>query len=218
MGHRSELKENVLAAKVEKGLLWVLEHKIPIAVFAGVLVFGLMVASVVIIRRNEKREEHWGRMAQAQSFINQNQLAQARQILTDIKADGPDHNTSLYISYYLGQAHLAEKNYQEATQNFSDVVSMSGNFPMTPLALSNLGHSYEGLKDFSKAAETYQAFMDQFNDHFMAPRIQLAMGRSLVKSGDYENGKAALEQLIDLYPTSPWSENARRILDKIESR
>ncbi|OVE77669.1 hypothetical protein BVX98_02070 [bacterium F11] len=218
MSKKSELKENVLAAKVEKALSWILDYKVPVLAFLGVLIFGLLVGSVFILRRNEKRELVWARLSQAQSLLAINQLSQARQILTETRTESPDLTTLLFSSYYMGQVELADEKFEDALPLFEEVVEKGGKALITPLALSNLGYTQERLGNFSEASQTYQQFMDQYGEHFMAPRVQLSLGRSLLKAGEMENGKIALDQLVDLYPTSPWAENARQILDKSESR
>jgi TolA-binding protein len=86
------------------------------------------------------------------------------------------------------------------------------------LALSNLGFAYEQKKEYKNAAETLQKYMDAYADHFLAPRVQLAIGRNWALSGDTDAAKKTLSQLIDLYPTSEWAQNARLIMDKFISR
>jgi TolA-binding protein len=46
----------------------------------------------------------------------------------------------------------------------------------------------------------------------------LGLGRSLAAAGKIDEAKKALGQLIDLYPTSHWAENARSIMDKFKTR
>ena len=114
--------------------------------------------------------------------------------------------------------NISKKNYDEAISQLTIVANASKQTPLTPLALSNLAFAYEENGDPLQAALTYQRFMDSYSEHFLAPHVQLSLGRAYADAGETVQAQASLEQLIDLYPTSPWSENARRILDKLESR
>jgi TolA-binding protein len=80
-----------------------------------------------------------------------------------------------------------------------------------------LGFAYEQKGDYAGAAQTYRQFMTDHAEHFLAPRIQLALGRSLAMSNQPQAAQEALGHLIDLYPTSPWAENARQIMDKLKT-
>jgi TolA-binding protein len=218
MSTRSELKENILASKVEVGLSWILAHRIPVLVAMGVSIGVILIGSVFIIRKKEKSETDWTRLSQAQFLAAEKNFAAAESIFDDITKTNPGSDVALYARYQLAEMKITEKKFDEAIQILTSVVSESQNKPAHPLALSNLGYAYEEKGDFSKAADTYRQFMSQFAEHFLAARVQLRLGVSLTRSGDAEGGKKALGQLIDLYPTSPWAENARRFMDKSKTR
>ncbi len=219
MSTKSELKENILADKLETVVKWGMENRPKVLGGLVFLVMAGLISSVFIIRSQETNEVNWTRLTQAQTLMSQSRNPQSREILTDIRSHSPNTPAFLYATFYLGELNLTEKKYDEATANFSEVVAQTGKQePLRPLALSNLGHAQEQKKDFQAAAKTYQQFTEEYPDHFMAPRVQLELGRNLSLSGEKEAAKKILGQLMDLYPTSPWAENARRIMDKIETR
>ncbi len=84
--------------------------------------------------------------------------------------------------------------------------------------MNNLAFAFEQQKKYDQAAAVFGRFMVEHGDHFLAPRVQLSLGKNLALSGKTEEAKKALQQLIDLYPTSPWAENARSFLDKNKTR
>jgi TolA-binding protein len=215
---RSELKENLLAHYLDRTILWVKGNLQIIVGALIILVVGGLMSSVFIIRRNEARDKNWVRMAQAEALFKQNDSVNARKILSDIIQLSPGTNEALFASHYMGEIALAEKKFDEAVALYSDVVAKSGKSPLKPLALSNLAFSYSEKKDFQAAAQTYKQFMNSYAEHFMAARNQLAWGTVLLKTGETEAAKETLGQLIDLYPTSPWAENARQIMDKLTTR
>lgn len=218
MGTRSELKENVLASHVEEFLKWILEFKVQIGVTLGAVIFGVLLASVFYLRRQDEKEYNWTRLSQVQFLIDQKRYEEALGILDDVLAKTPNRSETIYATYMKGLVLLDEKKYGEAAELFRQVADKSGKLALKPLALVNLGFVQEEEGKYSDAAQTYQEFMDQFDDHFLAPRVQLNLGESLIKSGNADKAKEVLNQLIDLYPTSDWAENSRRILDKLKSR
>jgi len=215
---RSELKENLLANELEIALKWAMGHLPVIFAGLGALVVGALISSVFIIRRSEARDRNWVRLAQGQSQERQKDNANAEKIFNEIKDNNPGTAESLFATYYLGTAALDEKKYGEAVRFFSDAVAKAGKSPLKPLALTNLAFSYEENKDYQSAANTCKQFMNSYAEHFLAARNQLEWGRVLMKAGEIDAAKETLGQLVDLYPTSPWAENARQIMDKLASR
>ena len=218
MSTKADLKENVLAAKVEIALKWVLANRGPVLTVLGIFVAVLLIGSVFMIRRQELRNTTLTRLALAESLISQQQYDRGTQILQDIRAGATSGSILVQVAYQQGLASLGLKNYDQAAQYFSEAVDKSAGSPVRPLALSNLGFTYEQKKDFAAAAQAYGRFMTEYGEHFLAPRVQLALGRSLAADGKWEDAKKALTQLIDLYPTSTWAENARSIMDKNKTR
>lgn len=218
MSTKAELKENVLANHVETVLRWVLMNRGPVLTGIGVLIAAILLGSVFMIRRRENRDVQSTQIAMAESFLGQRQFDRAAQVLQDIRTKATDPSIIVRTAYFQGVTALEQKNYEQAAGFFREAADRAQGTPMKPLALANLGFALEEKKDFDAAVMTYGQFMSEFGDHFLAPRVQLAIGRSFLLSGKEEEGKKALNQLIDLYPTSPWAQNARSIMDKNKSR
>ncbi|MCB4755435.1 MAG: tetratricopeptide repeat protein [Elusimicrobia bacterium] len=218
MSVKAELKENILATKVEGVVKWGIDHRPLVLMAAVALLASVLISSVFILRAKERRDLNWTRLAQAQSYLAQKQFATAQSILEEIQKTAPNTTEALHAAYTLGLVSLETKNDAAAINAFSTVANLPGNHPLRPLALSNLGYAYEQKKDHRLAAQTLQRFIDQYADHFLAARTQLSVGRNWALAGDKEAATKALTQLIDLYPTSEWAKNARVIMDKIKTR
>lgn len=212
---RSELKENVLAHYLENLIKWSMNNLPIILGGLGVVVIVILAGSVFFLKRQEAKNLNWTRMAQAQALVRQGDLTNSQSIFNEIKTKSPNTTEALFAAYFLGDIALSEKKFDQAITLFSDVVQEAGSLAIKPLALSNLAFSFEEKKDFAMAANTYKQFMNSYAEHFLAPRVQLSWGRALLKSGETEAAKETLGQLVDLYPTSPWAENARQTLDKL---
>lgn len=217
MSVKAELKENLLATQLEGVVRWVVENRPKVLAGAGVLLAALLISSVFILQRADQTKVDWTRLSQAQAFLNAKKYAEAAQILTNVRDTTPDIDAKLYASFYLGQAALAENKVDEAIAQFSSTAQAAFKHPIRPLALSNLGFAQEEKMDFAAAAQTYRQFLSDYPEHFLAARTQLALGRSLAAANDVAGAKEALGRLVDLYPTSPWAENARQIMDKLKT-
>lgn len=218
MSTRAELKENILAAKVEIALTWVLDNRGPLLAGLGIALAALLIGSVFILRSREIKNTNLTRLALVESLVGQEQFDRAAQITVEMHSTITNNALLARIAYFDGLAALGLKDFDRAVKSFTEAVDRSARSPLKPLATSNLGFSLEQKKDYTAASQTYGKFMTEFGEHFLAARIQLALGRSLAAEGKLEEAKKALTQLIDLYPTSHWAENARSIMDKNKTR
>ena len=213
MSRQAELRENVLAAKLEGLIVWIIAHRIPVLIAVGAAVAAVLIGSVFMIRHREAVETATTRLAQAQALLGARQYEQSEKVLSALRNEAPA-SLSARILYYQGVAAIGQKNFEKAEQALSEAAAAARDAALLPLVLSNLGFAQEELGKPQEAARTYRRFMDRYADHFLAPRIQLALGRALLAAGQSEEARKELSNLIDLYPTSEWAEKARALMDK----
>lgn len=218
MSTRSDLKENILASKLEGLVHWVVANRGPVITGGGVVVVALLMGSVFFLRNRGHQDTAQTRFALAQSLVGQRNFDQSAAALQDLKPTVTDKKLGAQISYFQGLSALGLLKYDEAAKFFRESIDLSAGSPLKPLALSNLGFALSEKKDYESAAQTYNQFMTEYGEHFLAPRVQLSLGRVLASAGKIDEAKAALTHLIDLYPTSTWAENARSIMDKLKTR
>jgi TolA-binding protein len=173
MSTKSELKENILATKLESLIKWGMEYRSAVMTVLGIIIIGALIGSVFVLRQKEQNEKTVTRLAQAQAFVGQRRFLEAESILSELHATRPPAPTADLVSYYLGLSLLEQKKYEESKKYFQEIIDRSGTSALKPLAISSLAFSFEELKDYSSAVVLYQKFMSEFSDHFMAPRIQL---------------------------------------------
>lgn len=218
MSRRSELKENILAAKVEVALKFIIDHAVQFAIGGGVALVGVLIASVFFLRSGEAESAAWSRVAYGQALYQQGEYGQARAALQQVVDERPGGDPATVALYFLGAAFYEQNEFEEAERAYREVLEVTDNPHIRPLTLAALGSTLESQGRHGDAAEMYRRFMERHGDHFMAPRTQLALGRALLNNGETDEARDALGQLIDLYPTSGWAENARRFLDNLGSR
>jgi TolA-binding protein len=218
MSHRADLKENILASRLERLLQWILANRSFVLTLLGVSLAAILMASVFMLRSRDAKDVNLTRLGLAQSLISQQQFDGAAKTLEELRAQNPDGRTLLYVLYYQGVAEMGRGKFDKAAEYFTEAVNRSGRSPLRPLSLANLAQAQEQQKNYDAAADTYRKFLADYSNHFMAPRIQLGLGRSLLIGGKKDEAQKAFEQLVDLYPTSVWAENARQLMDKNRSR
>jgi TolA-binding protein len=218
MSSNTDLKENILASKLEGVVQWIVNHRSRVLTGGGVALAAILISSVFILQRSDQTKIDWTRLSQAQALLSMKKYPEAEKIYTEVRNSTPDLDAKFYATFYLGQAALDQNKWDDAIARFSETTSEAIKHPIRPLAMSNLGFSYEQKGDYANAAQTYRQFMAEYAEHFLAPRVQLSLGRSLASAGDIPGAQEALGHLIDLYPTSPWAENARQIMDKFKTR
>ncbi|MCG3205946.1 MAG: hypothetical protein KCHDKBKB_02670 [Elusimicrobia bacterium] len=195
-----------------------MDHRGPVVIGTGILIVASLLSSVFLLRNRQQRDAALTRFAVAQSLVGARKYDQAALILRDLKPTVTDKLLKARISYYEGVAALGLNKFSEAKGFFIQTMDLSVGTPLRPLALSNLGFAQEEEKDYEAATQTYGRFMAEYGEHFLAPRVQLSLGRALFSLGKFDEAKKALVHLIDLYPTSTWAQNARSIMDKLKTR
>jgi TolA-binding protein len=218
MSRQAELKENVLASKLEGIVVWILANRSIVLTVMGVAAAAVLVGSVFVIRRNDLHDANVARIAQAQSLLSAGDSAGAAKILDEARTSGTRGPIAVQADYFRGVAALNAKQFDDAIRFFNEAVLKATGSPLKPLALTDLAFAYEQKHEYDAAARTYGEFMAEFNDHFLAPRNQLALGRTLTEAGKPDEARKALSQLVDLYPSTEWAENARALMDKNKSR
>jgi TolA-binding protein len=218
MSRKAELSENLLAARMEGALLWIFERRVQVLISIGVAVAVLLIGSVFVLRRREQAEQARTKLAYAQSLISQQQFAQADPLLAEVRSSRADADTVRLAAYLGGVSSLEEGKLDDAVKLLTEAVDKSAGHPIRPLARASLGAALEQKNDLPAAIATYGAFISESPDHFLSPRIQLALGRTNLLAGRNDDARKALEHLIDQFPTSEWAENARRLMDKNKTR
>jgi predicted negative regulator of RcsB-dependent stress response len=213
VSERAELKENLLAARLEGVLTWVIERRIQFLISIGVLVAVLLISSVFVLRKREQVDQARTKLAYAQSLVSQRAYAEAAPIIDEVRKANADSDTARLAAYLAGVSAFEQNKLDEAISLLTEAVDRSGGHALRPLARMALGTALEQKKDFPAAVANYGAFLAEMPDHFLSPRVQLSLGRAHLLAGNEAEARKALEHLIDQLPTSEWAENARRLLD-----
>jgi len=218
MSRQAELKENILAHHIENFLMWVIERRVQVLTLLGVVLAAVLIGSVFALRQKEAREQARTKLAYSQALLSQARFAEAATTLDEIRKGPMDTDTARLTAYLRGVASVGQSKADEAVTFLTEAVDLSRNHPIRPLAIADLGSAQEQKKDFEAAIASYALSVSEYPDHFMSPRVMLALGRVQILAGKNDEVADLVERLIDLHPTSEWAENARRLIDKTGKR
>ncbi|MFH1726708.1 MAG: tetratricopeptide repeat protein [Elusimicrobiota bacterium] len=206
---RKQMKENELAAVVEKAALWLRYH--PQTVLWGGI--GTLAAAVIIAvsanRHISVREECWSKLAAAQTYAYSGQIDEAIGQAKSLAEEQPSSAAAGFGILLTGDLLYQQEKFKEAADAYARVLDAQRHEALVPLATAGRGLSQESLGDYRAAADTAQGFLDSFQDHFLAPQVHASLARCLSGLGEAEKAKATYERMEFLYPDTYWAQWAK---------
>ncbi|MBI4396890.1 MAG: tetratricopeptide repeat protein, partial [Elusimicrobia bacterium] len=181
---------------------------------------AIVVAGVlaILVIRNLKilRHRSWEQLAQAQVLASRGQGPQALQSVQEL-INSSRSGKILVLAYLLkGDLLLSEGKNEDAISAYQSASREAGIPEYKALALAGLAAAHEQAGNWPEAEIRYQQFIKEFPEHFLAGRIQEALGRVYMAQQKWTDAQSALERLVTLYPTTVWAQNAQDLLSQIK--
>jgi tol-pal system protein YbgF len=130
----------------------------------------------------------------------------------DVSTDPAGENRAFEAAYNLYKA----ENYQKATAAFGDFLK---NYPQSVHEANVrywMGNAYYLLKDCRNSVGSYQALVDEYQDHPRVPEAMLNIADCQLSLKNKNAAKKTLKQLISQFPGSDASEKAKKRLASIK--
>ena len=127
----------------------------------------------------------------------------------EVAATYPSTAAGLAAEYHVGGALLTLGRLPEAEKAFSDVAARAGSSVYGPMA--KLGRA-EALLGQTKYDDAIKALTDLSADRDGALPVDgvlMELARACVKAGKKEEARAAFKRVVDEFPESPYSQDAR---------
>lgn len=127
-------------------------------------------------------------------------------------ADPAGENRAFEAAYNLYKA----ENYQKATAAFADFLK---HYPQSAHEANVrywMGNAYFLLKDCKNSVGSYQALIEEYQDHPRVPESMLNIADCQLDLKNKTAAKKTLKQLISQFPGSDASEKAKKRLAKIK--
>ena len=123
-----------------------------------------------------------------------------------------------YASLFLAQSLQRTGDAAGARAAAARAIDAAPEGRPTPPALRDAAMVLSSAGDDAGAAALYRRFLDRHADHAEAPRIRLALARSLLAAGRVPEASRALTELWLLAPASPQADDASRQLRVLNER
>jgi len=197
---RDLLKEkDAFLTTSEKIYEFTLRHTRALAIGAAAVILAVL-AGFAFVRSREASEE-----TASTAYELALTSASPEAALEKLRADHPGRRASrlavLALIRLHGEAGAPEKALPLA-ENFLQTLKQA-EISLKPLLLDNLGGLYEMVRDYPRAAQSYQALLDwpYLPDNYKA-NLLLAMGRVRAAAGQPEAAELAYEDLLRSFPDS----------------
>jgi tetratricopeptide (TPR) repeat protein len=197
---RDLLKEkDAFLTTSEKVYEFALRHTRALAVGAAAVTLAVL-AGFAYVRSQEAAEEAAG--AAYEEALN---AASPEAALEKLRADYPGRRAARLAVLTLIRLHTEAGAPEKALPLAENLLRTlkPAEISLKPLLLDNLGGLYETVRDYPRAAQTYQALLDwpSLPDNYKS-NILLAMGRVRDAAGQPEAAQLAYEDLLRSFPDS----------------
>jgi tetratricopeptide (TPR) repeat protein len=136
--------------------------------------------------------------------------SQAIREIEAVLAEYPTSRAAPDAAYQLGNLRYANREYAAARGAYEAAVSAGATDPMRTLALSAIAYTWEGERDFARAAEAFKRAADKIrSDHFLYGDVQVGLARNQELGSQKAAAIATYTQVLKDFPKSRIGEVAR---------
>ena len=220
MAHISkhDLKKNELADFVFLAVDWVKNNLNLFYGIAGTVAAVILIMVFVHFRMSSLSERAADKLAVAQSLLYQGQTAQGLAYLDELIASYGNSDTACKARMTKADFLMASGKFADAEQTLLPVALNGKPKTIVPLALSTLGAAQENQGKFPDAAKTYNNFLNDFPDHYFAPKIYESLARVYELSNTPNEARGVYEKIVTLYPSTAWAQRAQERLGFIQAQ
>jgi len=206
---RQGLKKNELEDVVLWAVNWAKSNRQLFNGIAGILAVSIALTVFFFIRYHTVRERANDKLSFAQANFLQGKPQDGAKILDEIINQYPgttaDYKARLQKAEYLFDL----QDYAGAEKAITPVIEKGRPKTVIPLAMSVLGAVRENAGNYREAIATYNAFLDNYPEHFLTPKIYESLARVYEITGSTQDARSSYEKLATLYPSSPWAQRAQ---------
>ena len=127
----------------------------------------------------------------------------------------PSADAGLTARYYAASALAALGRYAEAEQRFQEVADKAGSKIYGRTAKLGQADAQVAQGKYEPAIAIYKELATTAKDHIPADGVLMALGRASVKAGKMDEATRAFQRVVDEFPTSVYSADARRELEEV---
>ncbi len=159
-----------------------------------------------------------GQPAQGLRFATERERAQAA--LTKLKAAAdayPSTDAGLYARYQEGATYMALGNATQAAAAYQQVIDRDGNGIYGQMARLGLAEAQARAGQYDQAIKTYQELSQRKDGPLPVDGILMQLARTYRDAGKRTEAQQTFNRIVEEFPDSPYTGDARRELDTLKA-
>src|SRR5262245_61822045 len=150
-------------------------------------------------------------------FATERERAQAALTKLKTAADAyPSTDAGIYARYQEGVTQMALGNPSGAVAAYQQVIDKSGNGIYGQMARLGLAEAQARAGQYDQAIKTFQEMSQRKDGPLPVDGILMQLGRTYLEAGKRTEAQQTFSRLVDEFPQSPFSGDARRELDGLK--
>jgi TolA-binding protein len=146
----------------------------------------------------------------AEHYVNKGDFKQAEKELDTLKQDYPKSKVDFAASYWRGQARFKNLKFNEAIQDWKELMEKAPGHPLAPKAAFKIGMAYYRLQEYPQALESFGQVLESYGN---TPEVaaDAMFNRGMTYKRMHEDAQAikSYEALVGAYPDGPLASMAR---------
>jgi TolA-binding protein len=146
----------------------------------------------------------------AEHYLARKDYVTAEKELDTLKADYPKSSVDLVATYWRGEARFKNLKFNEAIQDWKDLVARQPDFPLAPRALFRTGLAWYRLQEYGQAEATFRQVLDAYGNTLdVAADARFNLGMTYKRMGRDADAVTAYQAVAKDYPDSELADMAR---------
>jgi TolA-binding protein len=150
-------------------------------------------------------------------FINERERAQAAQVKFKAAADAyPSMNSGLHARFEEAGIWMDLGNPKQAAASYQLVLDKAGSSIYAQTARLGLAEAQAAQGQYDLAINTYKELAQRKDGPLPVDGILMQLGRTYLEAGKRTDAQQTFNRLVEEYPTSPFSSDAKKSLDELK--
>jgi predicted negative regulator of RcsB-dependent stress response len=128
----------------------------------------------------------------------------------------PSSDSGLFARYREGATQMALGNSKEAAAAYQQVIDRAGNKLYGQMARLGLAEAQAREGQYESAINTYRGLADNKDGPLPIDGILMQLGRTYLEAGKATEAQQTFNRVVEEFPESPFSGDARRELDSLK--
>ena len=179
---------------------------------------ALLAEAVVVLEAPISPPPAPGQPAQGLRFATERERAQAA--LTKLKAAAdayPSTDAGLYARYQEGATYMALGNATQEAAAYQQVIDRDGNGIYGQMARLGLAEAQARSGQYDQAIKTYQELSQRKDGPLPVDGILMQLARTYRDAGKRTEAQQTFNRIVEEFPDSPYTSDARRELDTLKA-